>query len=104
MIKKHFVAVAGNVGVGKSTLTTMLSEKCGWEPFYEAVGDNPYLADFYKDLGFWPTHNDADHRPSDQECMVSHRHLEALRKGLDRVHTFPGRAAGLCPGAEFAHP
>ncbi len=56
-MKKHFVAIAGNVGVGKSTLTTMLSEVFGWEPFYEAVGDNPYLADFYKDMRRWSFHS-----------------------------------------------
>jgi deoxyadenosine/deoxycytidine kinase len=56
-MKKHFVAVAGNVGVGKSTLTTLLAEKFGWEPFYEAVGDNPYLADFYKDMHRWSFHS-----------------------------------------------
>jgi deoxyadenosine/deoxycytidine kinase len=56
-MKKHFIAVAGNVGVGKSTLTTMLAEKFGWEPFYEAVGDNPYLADFYKDMRRWSFHS-----------------------------------------------
>ncbi len=56
-MKNHFVAIAGNVGVGKSTLTTMLSESFGWEPFYEAVGDNPYLADFYKDMRRWSFHS-----------------------------------------------
>ncbi|MBC8262884.1 MAG: deoxynucleoside kinase [Anaerolineales bacterium] len=54
---KRFIAIAGNVGVGKSTLTTLLSEKFGWEPFYEAVDDNPYLADFYKDMRKWAFHS-----------------------------------------------
>ncbi len=56
-MRKQFVAIAGNVGVGKSTLTTMLAEKLSWEPFYEAVGDNPYLADFYKDMRRWSFHS-----------------------------------------------
>jgi deoxyadenosine/deoxycytidine kinase len=56
-MKKHFIAIAGNVGVGKSTLTGMLAEKLSWEPFYEAVGDNPYLADFYKDMRRWSFHS-----------------------------------------------
>jgi deoxyadenosine/deoxycytidine kinase len=54
---KKFVAVAGNVGVGKSTLTTMLSKKLGWEPFFEAVDDNPYLADFYQNMKHWSFHS-----------------------------------------------
>jgi deoxyadenosine/deoxycytidine kinase len=42
-----FIVVAGNIGVGKSTLVGMLSEHMGWQPFFEPVTDNPYLADFY---------------------------------------------------------
>jgi deoxyadenosine/deoxycytidine kinase len=54
---KKFLAIAGNIGVGKSTLTGMLAGKMGWEPFYEAVDDNPYLADFYKDMRTWSFHS-----------------------------------------------
>lgn len=54
---KKFIAVAGNVGVGKSTLTQLLSEYLCWEPFYEAVDDNPYLADFYEDMRAWSFHS-----------------------------------------------
>lgn len=54
---KKFIAVAGNVGVGKSSLTRLLSEHLYWEPFYEAVDDNPYLADFYKDMRSWSFHS-----------------------------------------------
>jgi deoxyadenosine/deoxycytidine kinase len=54
---KRFVAVAGNIGVGKSTLVTLLSERLGWEPFYEPVGENPYLADFYRDMRAWSFHS-----------------------------------------------
>ncbi|MGD2162498.1 MAG: deoxynucleoside kinase [Anaerolineales bacterium] len=50
---KHFVAVAGNIGVGKSTLVNLLAEKLGWQPFFEPVGENPYLADFYADMAAW---------------------------------------------------
>ena len=50
---KYFVAVAGNIGVGKSTLTTLMTQKLGWSPFFEAVEENPYLADFYKDMSRW---------------------------------------------------
>lgn len=54
---KKFIAIAGNIGVGKSTLTRMLSKHFCWEPFYEAVGDNPYLADFYRDMRTWSFHS-----------------------------------------------
>ena len=52
-----FIVVAGNIGVGKSTLVGMLSEHMGWQPFYEPVTDNPYLADFYKDMKTWGFHS-----------------------------------------------
>ncbi len=48
-----FVVVAGNIGSGKTTLTKKLSEKLGWKPHFESVQDNPYLADFYKDMSRW---------------------------------------------------
>jgi deoxyadenosine/deoxycytidine kinase len=54
---KTFIAIAGNVGVGKSTLTRLLEEYMGWEPFYETVDENPYLADFYKDMRTWSFHS-----------------------------------------------
>jgi deoxyadenosine/deoxycytidine kinase len=54
---KYFIAVAGNIGAGKSTLTSMLSEAFGWEPFYEANAENPYLADFYTDMQRWSFHS-----------------------------------------------
>jgi deoxyadenosine/deoxycytidine kinase len=54
---KRFVAIAGNIGAGKSALTALLSERLGWEPFFEAVNDNPYLADFYADMQRWSFHS-----------------------------------------------
>lgn len=54
---KKFVAVAGNIGVGKSTLVHLLCEKMGWEPFYEPVTENPYIADFYKNMNAWSFHS-----------------------------------------------
>lgn len=57
MTKKYSIAIAGNMGVGKSTLTRLLAQELGWTPFYEAVDDNPYLADFYKDMRRWSFHS-----------------------------------------------
>lgn len=54
---RRFVAVAGNIGVGKSSLTRLLSRRLGWEPFFEAVDENPYLADFYQDMRRWAFHS-----------------------------------------------
>jgi deoxyadenosine/deoxycytidine kinase len=54
---KHYLVIAGNIGVGKSTLVKILHERLGWEPFYEAVVDNPYLADFYQDMPRWAFHS-----------------------------------------------
>ncbi|MFQ5575604.1 MAG: deoxynucleoside kinase [Anaerolineae bacterium] len=52
-----FVAIAGNVGVGKSTLTEKLAGHFSWTPFFEAVDDNPYLSDFYQDMTRWSFHS-----------------------------------------------
>ena len=53
---KRFVIVAGNIGSGKTSLTTLVSERLGWKAFYESVDDNPYLADFYADMKAWSFH------------------------------------------------
>jgi deoxyadenosine/deoxycytidine kinase len=50
---KAFVAVAGNIGSGKSSLTRLLSTANGWTPMFESVEDNPYLSDFYGDMRRW---------------------------------------------------
>ncbi|MDA3929694.1 MAG: deoxynucleoside kinase [Prolixibacteraceae bacterium] len=47
------IAIAGNIGAGKTTLTTLLSKHYGWVPNYETVDDNPYLNDFYNDMQRW---------------------------------------------------
>lgn len=47
------IAVAGNIGSGKTTLTRMLSKRYGWTPRYEPVDNNPYLDDFYADMARW---------------------------------------------------
>jgi deoxyadenosine/deoxycytidine kinase len=47
------IAVAGNIGAGKTTLTTLLAKHYGWEPHFEDVEDNPYISDFYEDMQRW---------------------------------------------------
>ncbi|NOZ46296.1 MAG: deoxynucleoside kinase [Chlorobi bacterium] len=47
------IAIAGNIGSGKTTLTSLLSKHFGWEAHYEDVDDNPYLNDFYEDMQRW---------------------------------------------------
>ena len=47
------IAVAGNIGSGKTTLTKMLANHYGWTPRFESVDFNPYLADFYEDMERW---------------------------------------------------
>ncbi|MCL4455459.1 MAG: deoxynucleoside kinase, partial [Deinococcus sp.] len=45
-----YIAIAGNIGSGKSSLTGLLSERYQLRPVYEAVDENPYLQDFYQDM------------------------------------------------------
>jgi deoxyadenosine/deoxycytidine kinase len=52
-----YIAIAGNIGSGKSTLTTLLAETFGLKPVYEAVSENPYLEDFYRDMGAYAFHS-----------------------------------------------
>ena len=47
------IAIAGNIGSGKTTLTKMLANHYGWTPKFESVDFNPYLADFYEDMERW---------------------------------------------------
>jgi deoxyadenosine/deoxycytidine kinase len=73
-MNKRFVTVAGNIGVGKSTLVELLSKRLGWEPFYEPVGENPYLAEFYRDMQAWAFHS---------QIFFLTRRLRAHRQLLD---------------------
>ncbi len=71
---RKFIVVAGNIGVGKSTLVALLSEKLGFQPFYEPVTENPYLSDFYRQMESWSFHS--------QVFFLAHRLLlqqEVLR-------------------------
>lgn len=48
-----YIAIAGNIGAGKTTLTKMLAKYYGWEPRFESVNFNPYLEDYYTDIKRW---------------------------------------------------
>ena len=64
---KKFIAVAGNIGVGKSSLVKLLCKEMDWAPVYEPVNENPYLVDFYQDMKQWGFHS--------QIFFLSHRIL-----------------------------
>ncbi|MEK7532747.1 MAG: deoxynucleoside kinase, partial [Patescibacteria group bacterium] len=69
----YFIAIAGNIGVGKSTLTERLGSKLGWEIYLEPTTENPYLADFYRDMRRWGFHS--------QVFFLTHRlqqHIDLL--------------------------
>lgn len=51
--KAKYIAVAGNIGAGKTTLSTQLAKYFNWQVHYENADDNPYLADFYEDMKRW---------------------------------------------------
>jgi len=72
---EKFIAVAGNIGVGKSTLVKLLCDRLSWEPFFEPVTENPYLADFYRDMQVWSFHSQIfflTHRLRIQKDLIYH--------------------------------
>lgn len=79
-MSKCFVAIAGNIGVGKSTLTSLLASSLGWSPYFEPEADNPYLSDFYADMRRWSFHS--------QVFFLANRvqqHKQLLERGEDVV-------------------
>lgn len=54
---KRYVAVAGTIGSGKSSLVAWLVKRYGLVPYYEPNDENPYLADFYRDMKAWAFHS-----------------------------------------------
>lgn len=77
-MKKYYLAIAGNIGAGKTTLTTLLSRQLDWEPFLEGVTDNPYLADFYESMEKWSFHS---------QVFFLARRLRHHRELLDRPNS-----------------
>jgi deoxyadenosine/deoxycytidine kinase len=54
--KLQHIAICGNIGSGKTTLTDKLARHYGWQALFEAVDDNPYMPDFYEDMSRWAFH------------------------------------------------
>lgn len=72
---KKYIVVAGNIGVGKSTLVQLLCQRMGWDPFYEPVTENPYLGDFYQNMEAWSFHSQVfflAHRLQIQHAVIKH--------------------------------
>jgi deoxyadenosine/deoxycytidine kinase len=76
---KKFIAVAGNMGVGKTSLVQFLERRYGMAPVWEPFIDNPYLDDFYKDMSAWGFHS--------QLYFLTHKF---------RLHMELNRADGTC--------
>lgn len=71
-----FIAIAGNIGVGKSALTERLAQHLGWNAVLEPASENPYLPDFYSDMDRWAFHS--------QVFILAHRlrqHVEMSKNG-----------------------
>ena len=81
---KRFLLVAGNIGVGKTSLTDRLAARLGWEAAYESVADNPYLADFYGDMRSWAFHL--------QVFFLGHRAEQHRRLALSPVSAICDRS------------
>src|SRR5512143_3914675 len=72
---KRIVIVAGNIGVGKTSLAERLGGRLGWQTAYESVADNPYLGDFYADMRAWSFHL--------QVFFLGHRAAQHRQLALD---------------------
>lgn len=72
---KHLVVVAGNIGVGKTSLTERIGDRLGWRTDFESVANNPYLPDFYADMRAWSFHL--------QVFFLGHRAEQYLKAARD---------------------
>ena len=66
-----FIAIAGNMGVGKTTMVNFLCQRYGFQPVYEPYTHNPYLDDFYKDMKQWGFHS--------QLYFLTHKDKEEIK-------------------------
>ena len=78
-MKHMHIAIAGNIGSGKTTLTTLLAKHYKWQPHFEDADDNPYLNDFYEDMQRWSFNL--------QVYFLNNRfnHIQEIRKGNKTV-------------------
>jgi deoxyadenosine/deoxycytidine kinase len=82
---KDYVVIAGNIGVGKSTLVGMMCERLGWEAYFEPVAENPYLEDFYRDMSRWAFHSQVfflTHRVRSHRALVDDPHSVVQDRSL----------------------
>ena len=100
-----FIAIAGNIGAGKTELTSFLCKKYGLKPFYEPNDQNPYLEDFYKDMKTWAfrsqifflTHKFRLHRELERQTGTAiqdrtiYEDAEIFAKNLARTRTIDKR-------------
>ena len=64
-----FIAIAGNIGAGKSSLVEFLDARYGFDPIYEPFAGNPYLDDFYGDMKKWAFHSQLPPRMTRMPCL-----------------------------------
>ena len=84
MSHHHFLVVAGNIGVGKSTLVEGLARRLGWQAALEPHAENPYLADFYRSMATWSFHS--------QTFYLSKRLEQHYRIGLRETSVIQDRS------------
>jgi len=73
----YFITIAGNIGVGKTTLTRLVTGRLGWQPVFEAFEENPFLADFYADMRTWGFHSQVfflSQRLKQHHFLLEHTH------------------------------
>lgn len=89
---KRLVLLAGNIGVGKTSLTERIGERLRWKTAYESVADNPYLPDFYKDMKDWAFHLQIyflGHRAEQHIYLANHPESAILDRSIyEDAHIF----------------
>jgi deoxyadenosine/deoxycytidine kinase len=89
---KRMVLLAGNIGVGKTSLTERIGERLGWTTAYESVADNPYLPDFYENMKEWAFHLQIyflGHRAEQHISLAEHPESAILDRSIyEDAHIF----------------